>query len=114
MMFATTSSSTRLIIITSSSDRCCSVPNLSASRASRSISARWLTKTAETLDIEPAQHGGRGLVEQLGAPDVLEPAQEIAGAQPLLLRATEILQHRAPGHHDEAGAAACVLRHRNG
>src|SRR5258708_29729868 len=104
MMFATTSSSTRLIIITSSSDRCCSVPNLSASRASRSISARWLTKTAETLDIEPAQHGGRGLVEQLGAPDVLEPAQEIAGAQPLLFGATEIVEHR------EIGRASCRER----
>ena len=46
---------------------------------------------ATPLHIQPAQHVGRGLVELIGAADVLEPVQQIVGAQPLLLGAAEVV-----------------------
>src|SRR5262245_53681057 len=101
MTLVTTSSRTRLIDMTSSSGSPSAAPKRSASAPSRAISDRSLTKTSEMLDIEPAQHRRRRLVEQVGAPDVLETLVEIVGAQPLLFRTFEIVQHGAAVHHDE-------------
>src|SRR4051794_14251037 len=114
MTSVTTSSSTRLIAITSSSDSRCSAPNRSASAPSRWISVRWFARRMVTLDIEPAQHGGRRFVEQVGAAHVLEAAEQVVGAQALLLGAAEIVEHRAAVHHDEPIAEMGGLLHRVG
>src|SRR4029450_3211103 len=98
MTLVTTSSSTRLIAMTSSSDSRSSAPNRSARSPSRRISDRSLTSTAETLDIQPAQHGSGRLVEQIGAPHVLEPVEQVVGPQALLFRAAEVVQHRSAAH----------------
>src|SRR5262245_32384339 len=104
MIFVRISSSTRLIAMTSSSGSLCSAAKRSATSPRRTISSRRLRKRSEILDIEPAQHAGRRLVEQIGAPDVLEPLQEIVGAEALLLGAAEVVQHGAPVHHHQAVA----------
>src|SRR5262245_62941946 len=112
MMFDTSSSSTRFTDITFSSERPASAPKRSATSPIRLISLRWLTKVTVTLDIQPAQHAGRRLVEQVGAADVFEPLEQIVGAQALLLGAAEVVEHRPPVHHDEPVAEVRGLRHR--
>src|SRR5215471_20840977 len=104
MMLVTTSSSTRLIPITSSSVSRSAAPKRSAISPSRTISARSLPRIVQMLDIEAPQHGGRRFVEQIGAPDVLEPVEEVVGAQPLFFGAAEVVQHGAAMHHHEAVA----------
>ena len=40
---------------------------------------------------------GGGFVELLGAPDVLEPVEQVVGAQPLFLGAAEVVEHLRRG-----------------
>ena len=59
-----------------------------------------------------AEHLGGRFIELLAAPDLFEAAQQIVGAQPLLLGAAEVVDDAGLVHHHDAGrrgVAACCI-----